>query len=186
MSAYSGQPQSRKARMPNIGGIYRPPRLHKGLTVIFGFRKTLVLSLFTLAACEARVSEVRRYAGVPVAYVVPLAKGDLAIANRNGSIWVDTAGTAGQISVTARPFASGPDDQAAEAAAVASLSTLSLTVAPDGRGGVDVEGGGDDTQGFDLAVHLPYPFGGQLTIAATNGNVHYVGSSGGRGATIRV
>ena len=40
--------------------------------------------------------------------------------------------------------------------------------------------------GLDLAVHLPYPFSALVTIQATVGNVYFVGSSGGNGATIEV
>src|SRR5437588_1168449 len=123
---------------------------------------TFVVSAVT--ACESRVAEVRRYSGVSIAQTVRLSKGDVAVTNRNGSVWVDTGGQTGEVDIVGRPFATGSDDAAAEDAAVAAMATLPLTAAPDANGGVIVTGGGDDTQGFDLMVHLPYPFGGLLTI----------------------
>jgi hypothetical protein len=147
---------------------------------------TISILVGLLAACASQVSEVRRYSGTALAKNVALSKGNVTITNRNGSVWVDTAGRAGSLDVIARPFASGPDDAAAEQAAVATMSQLSLATMPDPSGGVVVSGSGDDASGFDLIVHLPYPFGGLLTITVTNGYVHYVGSSGANGATLKV
>lgn len=137
-------------------------------------------------SCESPVGATRQYAGTAVTVSAPVKKGGVTIANTNGAVWVDTAGTGGMISVTGLPFATGADDDEARQAAMAALSSLRLTAEPDGSGGVTVTGGGDATKGFDLAVHLPYPFDGLLTIRAKNGYVHYVGSSGAKGATIAV
>jgi hypothetical protein len=146
----------------------------------------VIFVTIALAACETRVAEVRRYSGVSVARNATLTKGDVMVTNRNGSVWIDTAGRTGEVDVVGRAFATGADDTAAEASAAAAMATLELSVAPDASGGVVVSGGGDDSRGFDLVVHLPYPFGGLLTITAVHGYVHYVGSSGARGATINV
>jgi hypothetical protein len=139
---------------------------------------------FAITNCGNEVSAVRDYAGTSVTMTSALGKGGVSITSENGSIWVDTAGTTGNVSVTGLPFATGPDNDAARRAAIAALSTLSLTVAPDAQGGVTVVGNGDDTKGFDLTVHLPYPFSGLLSITAKKGYVHYVGSSGAKGASI--
>jgi hypothetical protein len=136
--------------------------------------------------CESQVAETRQYAGTSVTSSAPVGKGAVTITNANGAVWVDTASESGALSVTGVPFATGADDAAARAAAVSALSSLKLSVLSDGQGGVTVTGGGDATKGFDLAVHLPYPFDGQLTISAQNGYVHYVGSSGSKGVTINV
>ena len=151
------------------------------------YRHSLFLAITAaLSACETQVAEVRRYSGTPIFQAVSLAKGDLAISNRNGGIWVDTAGTAGQITVIARPFANGGNDDEAAREASAAMATLTLSAAPDANGGIVVSGSGDDRHGMDLTVHLPYPFGGFVTVSTLDGYVHYVGSSGGRGATINV
>jgi hypothetical protein len=112
--------------------------------------------------------------------------GAVKINNVNGSIWVDTAGPTGFVTVTGRPFATGPDDDAARQAAIAAMSSLQLNVSTDMSGAVTIAGNGDDTRGFDLTVHLPYPFGGQVAVTSGNGYVHYVGSSGSTGCTINV
>src|SRR5579862_4396468 len=72
------------------------------------------------------------------------------------------------------------------AAAIAAASSLQLNVSVDSSGAVDITGEGDDSRGFDLTVHLPYPFGGLVSITSGNGDVHYVGSSGSSGCTIDV
>lgn len=148
----------------------------------------LRLALFAgaIASCESPAAAVRQYAGTSVTLSASLAKGGVSITSENGAVWVDSAGTTGSVFVTARPFASGPDDTAAIQAAAAAASSLPLTVAPDGQGGVTVAAGGDSTKGYDLTVHLPYPFDGLLTIQAKNGYVHYVGTSGAKGASITV
>jgi hypothetical protein len=158
---------------------------------MFGRRRmTMVASIAVLAfagaGCGSQAGQVRRYSGTPVTANPVLAKGGVTVTNRNGSVWVDTAGRAGNVEVIALPFASGADDAAAEQAAAAAMSTLSFQAVPDGNGGVAVNGSGDATSGFDIMVHLPYPFGGSLTIDSTNGYVHYVGSSGANGATVNV
>jgi hypothetical protein len=148
------------------------------------------------ASCSSEVDSVRRYAGTAVAQTVTSTKGNLVINNRNGSVWVDTAGDttipmggiapAGMITVVGEPFAMGASDDAAKQAATAAMNALKLTVLPNASGDLVVTGTGDDSSGYDLTVHVPYPFGGALTINVTNGYVHYVGSSGGSAATINV
>ena len=139
-----------------------------------------------LPSCEAPAGAVREYAGTSTTLTSAIGKGGVTITNKNGAVWVDTAGTSGSVAVTGLPFATGPNDDAAHQAAIAALPSLALTVAPDGQGGVTVAGSGDETKGFDLTVHLPYPFDGLLTIDANNGYVHYVGSSGAKGVSITV
>jgi hypothetical protein len=139
-----------------------------------------------LTSCEAPTGAVREYAGTSVTLTSAIAKGGVTITSENGSVWVDTAGSSGSVAVTGLPFATGPDDDSARAAAVAALPSLKLAVGSDGQGGVTVAAGGDPTKGFDLAVHLPYPFDGLLTVNAKNGYVHYVGSSGAKGASLTV
>jgi hypothetical protein len=113
--------------------------------------------------------------------------GAVKITNVNGAIWVDTAGPTGFVTVTGRPFATGADDDAARQAALAAAAALHLDVSVDSTTGmVNIDGQGDDTRGFDLTVHLPYPFGGLVNITSGNGNVRYVGSSGSSGCTINV
>ena len=149
-----------------------------------GLRLALVAG--AIAACASPAAAVRQYAGNSVTLGASLAKGGVSITSENGAVWVDSAGTTGNVSVTARPFASGSDDAAAMQAAAAAASAIPLTVAADGQGGVTVTAGGDSTKGYDLTVHLPYPFDGLLTIQAKNGYVHYVGTSGAKGASITV
>jgi hypothetical protein len=139
-----------------------------------------------VASCAAPGAAVRQYSGSSVTLTSALAKGGVSITNANGGVWVDTASASGSVSVTGLPFATGPDDASARQAAIAAQASLSLTVVPDGQGGVTVNGSGDDATGFDLEVHLPYPFDGLLTIDAGNGYVHYVGSSGAKGVAITV
>jgi hypothetical protein len=152
--------------------------------------KTLLLSALAgaLANCSAQSGGTRQYAGTPVT-PMPAAvtrSGAIKITNTNGSIWVDTAGPTGYVTVTGRPFATGPDDAAARQAAIAAASSLQLNVSIDSSGTVDITGEGDNSRGFDLTVHLPYPFGGLVQITSGNGDVHYVGSSGSTGCTINV
>ncbi|HEY2511486.1 MAG TPA: hypothetical protein VGI39_11545 [Polyangiaceae bacterium] len=149
-----------------------------------GLRVALVAGV--IASCEAPAAAVRQYAGTSVTLSAPVAKGGVSITSANGAVWVDSAGTTGSVSVTGRAFASGPDDGAAIVAAAAAATQIPLTVASDGQGGVTVVAGGDSTKGYDLTVHLPYPFDGLLTIQAKNGYVHYVGTSGAKGASITV
>jgi hypothetical protein len=139
-----------------------------------------------LAACASDAGHARRYTGTAIVQQVGLSHGDVTITNRNGMVWVDTAAAANQVSIVGRPFAMGNDDVAAEAAATAAMAGLQLQVTQDASGGVDIVGPGDDATGLDLTVHLPYPFAGLLTINVTTGFVHYVGSSGSRGATVNV
>src|SRR4051794_2629505 len=96
-----------------------------------------------LAACGSPHAEVRRYSGTPVVQVIPLTKGDVAITNRNGSVWVDTAGTKGKIAVIGRPFAGGANNDAAEQAAIEAMATLKLAATTDANGDISVIGGGD-------------------------------------------
>jgi hypothetical protein len=149
-----------------------------------GLQVGVVAAIIT--SCATPDAAVRQYSGSSVTLTSALAKGGVSITNANGGVWVDTAGASGSVSVTGLPFASGPDDASARQAAIAAQASLSLTVVPDGQGGVTVNGSGDDASGFDLEVHLPYPFDGLLTIDASNGYVHYVGSSGAKGVAITV
>ncbi len=151
---------------------------------LHGLRFAIATALVT--SCEVPAAEVRQYSGTAVQLSSAVGKGGLTITNANGAVWVDTAGVSGSLSVTGRPFATGANDDAAREAAVAAMASLTLTAGSDGHGGVAVTGTGDATKGFDLTVHLPYPFDGLLTINATNGYVHYVGSSGAKGAAITV
>ena len=153
--------------------------------------RTLSVSVLAgaLANCSAGSGATRQYSGAPVtpAPAVTSRSGAVKITNVNGSIWVDTAGPTGFVTVTGRPFATGSDDDAAKQAAMAAAAALKLTVSTDPTSGaVTVDGSGDDTSGFDLTVHLPYPFGGLVSITSGNGYVHYVGSSGSTGCTINV
>jgi hypothetical protein len=149
-----------------------------------GLQITVVAAI--VASCSAPGAAVRQYSGSSLTLTSALAKGGVSITNANGSVWVDTAGESGSVSVTGLPFATGPDDASAREAAITAQTSLTLTVAPDGQGGVTVNGSGDDATGFDLEVHLPYPFDGLLTIDASNGYAHYVGSSGAKGVAITV
>ncbi len=154
------------------------------------WKRTLLISALAgaLANCSASTGATRQYSGAPQtpAPVMISRSASLKITNVNGSIWVDTAGPTGFVTVTGRPFATGADDDAARQAAIAAASALTLTATADSTGAVTVNGPGDDTRGFDLTVHLPYPFGGLVSITSGNGNIHYVGSSGSTGCTINV
>jgi hypothetical protein len=152
--------------------------------------RTLSISALAgaLADCSSTSGATRQYSGTPVnpPPAVVTRSGSVKITNVNGSIWVDTASVTGFVTVTGRPFATGADDDAARQAAIAAMASLHLDVSTDSTGVVTVAGDGDDTRGFDLTVHLPYPFGGLVNVTSGNGYVHYVGSSGSTGCTINV
>jgi hypothetical protein len=144
-------------------------------------------SVVAAGACSAEAPGVSRYDGLAVVQDVPWGKGHLAIVNRNGNVKVDTAGQTGQITAVGLPFAlATPDESGRRTAADAIERDLHLDVTSDGAGGVTVKGGGSDTEGFDLTVHLPYPFSSLVSITITAGNLSFVGSSGGPGADIEV
>jgi hypothetical protein len=152
--------------------------------------RTLSISAFAgaLASCSSSSGATRQYSGTPVTPMPAMItrSGAVKINNVNGSVWVDTAAPTGFITVTGRPFATGPDDDSARQAAMAAAAALKLDVSTDSSGAVTVDGSGSDTTGFDLTVHLPYPFGGLVSVTSGNGYVHYVGSSGSTGCTINV
>jgi hypothetical protein len=155
-----------------------------------------------LTHCAADVTGVaRQYSGTAVTMSTQImsTSAGITVTNANGSVWVDTAGSPSApcgggstvctyVSVTAEPFATGSDDTSATAAANALQAAGGLQVVGSASGGVAITAQGDITQGFgyDLTVHVPYPFGGPVTIDAANGYVHYVGSSGANSANITV
>jgi hypothetical protein len=145
-------------------------------------------AIVTLAsiACSADGAGVRRYEGPPVSARTAGGKGQVAITNRNGAIRVDTAGQTAEISAIGIPFAEESPDAAGERRATDAMAGLHLDVTSDAGGNVSVDGSGSESTGLDVTVHLPYPFSSLLSVKAMVGNVYFVGSSGGNGATIEV
>jgi hypothetical protein len=149
-------------------------------------KPAMLVCIVSAIACSDGGAGVRRYEGPPVAATAAWGKGSVDITNRNGAVRVDTAGRTAEISAIGLPFAMASPDAVGERAASDAMGGDRLEVVPDGAGGVTVTGGGSETSGFDLTVHLPYPFSSAVSINSTSGNVYFVGSSGGNGANIEV
>src|SRR4051794_24561458 len=161
--------------MPNLEGLRSLRELRRGvggpsenreipMNVQRANRFTMAILFFGAGfsgSCTIESPGLKRYDGLPVAQTIPWlkTKSSVTITNVTGSVWVDIAGNSSEISAVGLPFALQPPDEAGERAAAEALHDgLLMTSAKDAHGALTINASGDAARGFDLTVHLPYPF----------------------------
>jgi hypothetical protein len=155
----------------------------------------LLLSALSAVACGDTGGAIRYQGGAVIAQgtltkgkktPAQPGNGDLSVSNESGAIFVDVSGPAGEVLVTAVPFAIGAADLAGRRQAAAAMNQALLTIQTLADGSLDVKSTGGPTYGADLVVHLPDPFRGSLTLNALDGNVTYWATPNSDSATINV